>query len=175
MLHDIADSIGHALPGQLAEERETTTDPVWQHVTPSGDSPTGTCPTESAIHACWLQAWRICATAQQQISQIRPACCISIVIPQSALQVNYKNVMKEYNLGPNGGILTSLNLFATRFDQVPASVLHARPTRQQTTCQCCSIFSASLPAEDVGWQTLLLDHDKLCLSFIPDHFPEPYQ
>lgn len=33
-------------------------------------------------------------------------------------QVNYKNVMKQYGLGPNGGILTSLNLFATRFDQV---------------------------------------------------------
>ncbi len=32
--------------------------------------------------------------------------------------VNYKEVMKEYNLGPNGGILTALNLFATRFDQV---------------------------------------------------------
>lgn len=32
--------------------------------------------------------------------------------------VKYKNVMKEYNLGPNGGILTSCNLFATRFDQV---------------------------------------------------------
>ncbi|DBA92666.1 hypothetical protein WJX77_006128 [Trebouxia sp. C0004] len=32
--------------------------------------------------------------------------------------VNYKNVMKQYGLGPNGGILTSLNLFATRFDQV---------------------------------------------------------
>lgn len=32
--------------------------------------------------------------------------------------VNYKEVMKQYNLGPNGGILTSLNLFATRFDQV---------------------------------------------------------
>jgi GTPase SAR1 family protein len=32
--------------------------------------------------------------------------------------VNYKQVMKQYNLGPNGGILTSLNLFATRFDQV---------------------------------------------------------
>lgn len=32
--------------------------------------------------------------------------------------VNYKNVMKQYSLGPNGGILTSLNLFATRFDQV---------------------------------------------------------
>lgn len=32
--------------------------------------------------------------------------------------VNYKEVMSEYQLGPNGGILTSLNLFATRFDQV---------------------------------------------------------
>lgn len=32
--------------------------------------------------------------------------------------VNYKNVMKEYKLGPNGAILTSCNLFATRFDQV---------------------------------------------------------
>lgn len=32
--------------------------------------------------------------------------------------VNYKNVMKTYGLGPNGGILTSLNLFATKFDQV---------------------------------------------------------
>eukprot|EP00960_Hanusia_phi_P057495 763583-Hanusia_phi.AAC.6 len=32
--------------------------------------------------------------------------------------VNYKQVMKEYELGPNGGILTSLNLFATKFDQV---------------------------------------------------------
>lgn len=32
--------------------------------------------------------------------------------------VDYKQVMKQYNLGPNGAILTSLNLFATRFDQV---------------------------------------------------------
>lgn len=32
--------------------------------------------------------------------------------------VNYKEVMKQYGLGPNGAILTSLNLFATRFDQV---------------------------------------------------------
>ncbi|CAG5849436.1 unnamed protein product [Menidia menidia] len=32
--------------------------------------------------------------------------------------VNYKEVMKQYRLGPNGGIVTSLNLFATRFDQV---------------------------------------------------------
>lgn len=32
--------------------------------------------------------------------------------------INYKQVMKQYNLGPNGGILTSLNLFTTKFDQV---------------------------------------------------------
>ncbi|GAM86117.1 hypothetical protein ANO11243_041280 [Dothideomycetidae sp. 11243] len=32
--------------------------------------------------------------------------------------VNYKEVMKQYNLGPNGGIITSLNLFATKIDQV---------------------------------------------------------
>ncbi|KAH7828346.1 putative GPN-loop GTPase 1 [Monocercomonoides exilis] len=32
--------------------------------------------------------------------------------------VDYKQAMKQYGLGPNGAILTSLNLFATRFDQV---------------------------------------------------------
>ncbi|XP_011506146.1 PREDICTED: GPN-loop GTPase 1 [Ceratosolen solmsi marchali] len=32
--------------------------------------------------------------------------------------VNYKEVMKQYSLGPNGGIVTSLNLFSTKFDQV---------------------------------------------------------
>ena len=32
--------------------------------------------------------------------------------------IDYKEVMKQYNLGPNGGILTSLNLFATKIDQV---------------------------------------------------------
>jgi len=32
--------------------------------------------------------------------------------------VNYKEVMKHFGLGPNGGIMTSLNLFATKFDQV---------------------------------------------------------
>lgn len=32
--------------------------------------------------------------------------------------VNYKEVMQQYGLGPNGGIITSLNLFATKFDQV---------------------------------------------------------
>ncbi|TAQ83473.1 hypothetical protein B7494_g8199 [Chlorociboria aeruginascens] len=41
--------------------------------------------------------------------------------------VNYKEVMKSYNLGPNGGILTSLNLFATKIDQV-LTLLEKRTT-----------------------------------------------
>ena len=41
-----------------------------------------------------------------------------VVFPDIRDTVNYKEVMKQYNLGPNGGIVTSLNLFATRFDQV---------------------------------------------------------
>jgi GTPase SAR1 family protein len=39
--------------------------------------------------------------------------------------VNYKRVMKENNLGPNGAIITSLNLFATRFDQL-ASIIERK-------------------------------------------------
>ncbi|KAM0914156.1 hypothetical protein ACQ4PT_011698 [Festuca glaucescens] len=39
--------------------------------------------------------------------------------------VRYKEVMKEYGLGPNGGILTSLNLFSTKFDEV-ISVIERR-------------------------------------------------
>ena len=32
--------------------------------------------------------------------------------------VNYKEIMRQYGLGPNGAIVTSLNLFATKFDQL---------------------------------------------------------
>lgn len=32
--------------------------------------------------------------------------------------IHYKNVMQKYGLGPNGSIITSLNLFVTNFDQV---------------------------------------------------------
>ncbi|XP_072380353.1 GPN-loop GTPase 1 [Diabrotica undecimpunctata] len=32
--------------------------------------------------------------------------------------VNYKEVMKQYNLGPNGAIVTSLNLFSTKIPEV---------------------------------------------------------
>ena len=37
--------------------------------------------------------------------------------------------MKQYNLGPNGGIMTSLNLFATRFDQACAAATAGCPHR----------------------------------------------
>lgn len=45
--------------------------------------------------------------------------------------VKYKEVMKQYNLGPNGAILTSLNLFSTKIDQV-MSILEKRclPAKQ---------------------------------------------
>ncbi|KAH0542744.1 hypothetical protein FGG08_002883 [Glutinoglossum americanum] len=46
--------------------------------------------------------------------------------------VNYKEVMKQYNLGPNGGILTSLNLFATKIDQILA-ILEKRTTPEPTS------------------------------------------
>ncbi|KAI3384761.1 hypothetical protein SNEBB_006998 [Seison nebaliae] len=32
--------------------------------------------------------------------------------------IKYKEIMKSYGLGPNGAIVTSLNLFCTKFDQV---------------------------------------------------------
>ncbi|ORY77813.1 hypothetical protein BCR37DRAFT_350667 [Protomyces lactucae-debilis] len=44
--------------------------------------------------------------------------------------INYKQVMKQYNLGPNGGILTSLNLFTTKFDQV-LTLLDRRAAEQK--------------------------------------------
>lgn len=34
--------------------------------------------------------------------------------------IDYKEVMRHFQHGPNGAIMTSLNLFATRFDQVLA-------------------------------------------------------
>eukprot|EP01079_Euglenida_sp_SAG-EU17-18_P003224 gene3224-3742_t len=45
--------------------------------------------------------------------------------------VNYSQVMKTYKLGPNGAIMTSLNLFATRFDQ---NNLHMYPVLMLLIC-----------------------------------------
>lgn len=36
--------------------------------------------------------------------------------------VNYQKVMNHYNLGPNGAIVTSLNLFSTKIDQIVALI-----------------------------------------------------
>lgn len=41
--------------------------------------------------------------------------------------VNYKEVMRSYHLGPNSAILTSLNLFATKIDQI-LNLLEKRTT-----------------------------------------------
>ena len=46
--------------------------------------------------------------------------------------LNYKEVMREYNLGPNGGILTSLNIFATKIDQI-INILEKRTTPNPET------------------------------------------
>lgn len=59
--------------------------------------------------------------------------------------VNYKNVMKQYGLGPNGGILTALNLFATRFDQVGTPVGEHGTERLPAP----HVFAAAL-ASDLG-------------------------
>eukprot|EP00906_Rhabdomonas_costata_P031704 RCo044747 len=67
---------------------------------------------------------------QPQGSGRRPASAYVLNLDPAVLQlgyevnidirdtVNYKQVMKQYKLGPNGAIVTALNLFATRFDQV---------------------------------------------------------
>lgn len=47
------------------------------------------------------------------VKDVRYPCAIDI-----RDTINYKEVMKHFRLGPNGAIMTSLNLFATRFDQV---------------------------------------------------------
>lgn len=46
--------------------------------------------------------------------------------------LNYKEVMREYNLGPNGGIVTSLNIFATKIDQI-MSILEKRTAPNSET------------------------------------------
>jgi hypothetical protein len=36
--------------------------------------------------------------------------------------INYKELMTSYGLGPNGAIMTSLNLYAARFNEVLTEV-----------------------------------------------------
>ncbi|KAF3930465.1 hypothetical protein ABW20_dc0108725 [Dactylellina cionopaga] len=62
--------------------------------------------------------------------------------------VNYKQVMKQYNLGPNGGIMTCLNLFATKIDQVLGILEKRAPTISRILVDTpgqieCFVWSAS--------------------------------
>ncbi|KAF3932327.1 hypothetical protein ABW19_dt0209561 [Dactylella cylindrospora] len=62
--------------------------------------------------------------------------------------VNYKEVMKQYNLGPNGGIMTCLNLFATKIDQVIGILEKRAPTISRILVDTpgqieCFVWSAS--------------------------------
>ena len=52
--------------------------------------------------------------------------------------LNYKEVMREYNLGPNGGIVTSLNIFATKIDQI-INILEKRTAPNLETPKAKSI------------------------------------
>ncbi|XP_041785586.1 GPN-loop GTPase 1 [Anopheles merus] len=44
--------------------------------------------------------------------------------------IKYKEVMKRYNLGPNGGIVTALNLFSTKFGKVIDLIQNAQETHE---------------------------------------------
>jgi GPN-loop GTPase len=70
--------------------------------------------------------------------------------------VKYKEVMKQYGLGPNGGIVTSLNLFSTKFQQV-VSLLDQRSSQYELaiidtpglcvlylSCKSNSVFSGQI-------------------------------
>lgn len=49
-----------------------------------------------------------------------------------------KHYLNRYNLGPNGGILTALNLFTTKFDQV-LSLVEKRADTVEYFNYTCSV------------------------------------
>lgn len=62
--------------------------------------------------------------------------------------VKYKKVMENYNLGPNGSIVTSLNLFSTKIDQVIKLVENKRDKYEHCIIDTpgqieCFVWSAS--------------------------------
>ena len=62
--------------------------------------------------------------------------------------VNYAKVMEDYGLGPNGAIMTSLNLFSTKIDQVVNIVEKRQETHEYIVADTpgqidCFIWSAS--------------------------------
>jgi GTPase SAR1 family protein len=61
--------------------------------------------------------------------------------------INYKEVMKQYNLGPNGGILTSLNLFATKIDQILGLMERRSKPAPDSTIQPPKHFLVDTPGQ----------------------------
>ncbi|KAL4808284.1 hypothetical protein BDV18DRAFT_158390 [Aspergillus unguis] len=62
--------------------------------------------------------------------------------------INYKEVMKQYNLGPNGGILTSLNLYATKIDQIIALMeKRAAPNPENPAAKPIKHFLVDTPGQ----------------------------
>ncbi|KAL4908319.1 hypothetical protein BDW74DRAFT_147244 [Aspergillus multicolor] len=62
--------------------------------------------------------------------------------------INYKEVMKQYNLGPNGGILTSLNLYATKVDQIIALLeKRAAPNPENPAAKPINHFLVDTPGQ----------------------------
>jgi GTPase SAR1 family protein len=59
---------------------------------------------------------------------------------------------KRYNLGPNGGILTALNLFTTKFDQVLELV-----EKRAETVECVLLFFLRTDADVVVDSHVILD------------------
>jgi GTPase SAR1 family protein len=68
--------------------------------------------------------------------------------------INYKEVMKQHNLGPNGAIMTSLNLFATKFDQV-MGILEKRAYGISADKE--QNMGTDVSSEDVGLEYILVD------------------
>jgi GPN-loop GTPase len=97
----------------------------------TSDRPIGTSAAKEATAARDTAAETTTATEDDETDDdddYSPAYCVNldpatINVPYHASidirdTVKYKQVMKQHKLGPNGAILTSLNLFATKFDQV---------------------------------------------------------
>mgnify|MGYP000888558590 CR=1 FL=1 len=53
------------------------------------------------------------------LANLDPAASFIPYVPEIDIRkkLNYKDVMKQYGLGPNGAIMTSLNLFSTSADE----------------------------------------------------------
>ena len=61
--------------------------------------------------------------------------------------INYIQVMKQHQLGPNGAILTCLNLFATKFDQV-MEILEKRCCTSTTPPPTTTTTTATISVEE---------------------------